>query len=166
MMRVLTWFTQQVLFPNKHFRIPLIEIYRYEVKNKIYKEYSILSDYILSNLEKRPFVDHSLYEMDDYCEPIKDFILMSYELATESKCKTNIFESVVEQYNKKEIIAILGVMIYKTGISNIFKAYIIAIPDEEFTCNIDNKFYYLGLVAIQFTKFMLNNEFSDKMIIK
>ena len=83
MMRVLTWFTQQVLFPNKHFRIPLIEIYRYEVKNKIYKEYSILSDYILSNLEKRPFVDHSLYEMDDYCEPIKDFILMSYDKSGE-----------------------------------------------------------------------------------
>ena len=61
MMVIVCWFIQQVLIPNRKFRIPLVRISKYFVKKKVYEEYLLMADILISNAKVRPFVNHSIY---------------------------------------------------------------------------------------------------------
>ena len=169
MMVIVCWFIQQVLIPNRKFRIPLVRISKYFVKKKVYEEYLLMADILISNAKVRPFVNHSIYmeTKGGNIDQLVDYIILTYELTTGKICnKKDIEKMIFNIRNKIYLIFSLGKNIQEEGFSMLFKSYIYSKPDIEFNYRElwrKNKSFLIGLLSIQFTKFMLNSEGTDNI---
>lgn len=150
------WFDQQLTNPKNNFKLSLIFICKYFVNKRVYEEYEILSDYILSNSERRPFVNTPLYIMDSYNDRMKDIITLMYELST-----GNILDDFsIEYMNKSTLLYMVSDNIINHGISKLFSIYLISNPDMD---NVD-EIFTISRLALDFCKFILNNDDTDYLI--